>query len=137
MGSGNDFDMWAFFTGCGDNLASLVTVRDSEQQPASAVQMRQIHNLFVSRVAQHRADAALAKLVDASAGGFNHYQGDPLGHQLLTEQAADAAKTDQQRVVADIYGDLFLLLNRFFQGLLFEGFGLLEIFLQQGKQYRV
>ena len=67
MGAGYDFDMRAFFTGCGDNLASLVTVRDSEQQPASAVQMRQIHNLFVSRVAQHRADAALAKLVDASA----------------------------------------------------------------------
>ncbi len=99
--------------------------------------MRQIHNLFVSSVAQHRTDAARAKLVDAGAGGFNHHQRDTLRHQLLTQQAADAAKTDQQRMVADIHRDLLLIFRCLFQRLLFEGFGLLEIFLQQGKQDRV
>ena len=40
-------------------------------------------------------------------------------------------------MVADIHRDLFLFFCRLFQRQLFEGFGLLEIFLQQGKQYRV
>ncbi|MOA49117.1 hypothetical protein D3C78_1719650 [compost metagenome] len=51
MRAGDNFNRRAFLTRGRNNLARLVTIWDGQQQPARAVQVRQIHDLFVSGVA--------------------------------------------------------------------------------------
>ena len=64
---GDNLNRWALLARGGHNLARFIAVRYGQQQPARAVQMRQIHDLFVCRIAQHCTDTALAQLVDAGA----------------------------------------------------------------------
>ena len=129
--------MRILLAGAGDDFSGLIAVWNGQQQPAGAVEMRQRHNLFVGGITQYRANAALAQFVHAGTGGFNHHQRNPLRHQLLAEQAADATVANQQRVVTDIYRNLFFIFQRLFQGLFLKRFRFLEVFLQHGEQHRI
>lgn len=60
MGAGDNLDIRTFFPCGSDNLSGLVAVRDCQQQPAGAIEMRQLHDLFIGGIAEHRADPALA-----------------------------------------------------------------------------